>query len=266
MLKVVCANSHHYNQSLFSSAYAGIVMYHVSNKLRAAKDHQPPRWTEIELNVADDETYDHKLVNLPLACFTTTLYKGDLPTISPYPRQARSEDVHWRVRMPFRPNEYKIFEMPPSNFNTTQVHLLCLDKADNYTRHYEKVLVEILNETKEFKFRSYKDLEQSKYFPGGQANDSGSKLWVNVCFIAPVQISDDAKWDWVERGTQRYGTLTQVDAESDNVDKIKGWGEKRLNLVQDIHRRNELEKKWEASVEQLKLMVLIKRLAMKWWA
>lgn len=233
-------------------------MYHVTNIPECDKE---PKWTEIKLSVADAEEYDGKLIGLPVAFFTTTQYDGGLPTASPYPRDGRSGDLHWRVAMPFNPNEYKIFEMASTLIGRKQVHLLCLDKADNYTRHFEKVLVEILEE-RNLEVESDKFDE---YFPNGGANDSKTNLWVNVCFITPVKIGVNASWDTVKKFVANPGRRKEFSRDLENVDLINDWGIKQLNHLKQGSRRDELKKKWEASIEQLRLISLITKLAMKWW-
>ena len=75
-------------------------MYHVTNvSVYYSSNH--PKWTEIRPSVANDKAYDGELVGLPVASFTTTLYNGNLPTFSPYPRNGNENDHYWRVKVPF---------------------------------------------------------------------------------------------------------------------------------------------------------------------
>ena len=119
-------------------------MYHVTNVSTSAisrhafvtigvKKHtisvatKEPDWSEVRLCVPNDKDYDGDLCGLPVACFTTTLYKGELPTFSPYPRNAAPGTEHWRVSVPFYPDDYYIYKMHEAR---GQVQLLCLQKPD----------------------------------------------------------------------------------------------------------------------------------------
>ena len=83
----------------------GLVIYHVTNILGTQNQ---PVWDEITTHLAYDQHFDGAMVGLPVACFTTTLYKGGLPTLSTYPRSAEHEVEHWRVNFTINLNDFNL--------------------------------------------------------------------------------------------------------------------------------------------------------------
>lgn len=216
-------------------------MYHVTNISSRDENGQVvnsdhPDWNEIRPHVANDKRWDGKLVGLPVAFFTTTLYQGDLPTISPYPKSGVVNSRHWRVSVPFNPDHYKILEMAR---HEKQVHLLCLDVING--NDIEKGLVDILNTG--LGLQLYLEADREQYFPDGQANDYmqlHTNYFVNVCFIKPVQIGEDAEWDEVQRKDR--GCSCGNDGNAGNeIDLLEAWGEQQIELIQ-----SHLEQKWES--------------------
>ena len=65
-------------------------------------DEKSPPFTTLNCTVANDEVYDGPLVGLPCVFFTTTLYKNNLPTISPYPSGGVPGKSYWRLKVPLR--------------------------------------------------------------------------------------------------------------------------------------------------------------------
>ena len=215
-------------------------MYHVTNvPVKRNKSNRPknqPDWEKVRVNVADDKTFDGKLVALPVACFTTTLYQGDLPTQSPYPRyvtvsgtkaKAKPETEYWRVDVPFNLHKYKIFEMAKS---VIQVHLLCLDRL-NAT---DMLLADILIMNKNVELANREDLKE--YFPiddnllgPNEYSNNGDRkrykhIFVNVSFINPVAITDDARWTFVKKQDLGWGALLNNDRQC----SLYAWGEQHI--------------------------------------
>ena len=216
-------------------------MYHVTNvPVKRNKRGQPknqPDWEKVEVHVADDKTFDGKLVALPVACFTTTLYKGDLPTTSPYPRyvidkvssgkhQPEEGTEHWRVVVPFNLSNYKIFKMAESSI---QIHLLCLDRK----KDADMLLADILMMSKITELTGHKDL--GKYFPivkgipgpneyGDKADPRYKHMFVNVSFINPVAITKDHEWTCVKRDDKGHGKLKKMV----NDQLLYAWGEEHI--------------------------------------
>ena len=189
------------------------IMYHVTSR---DSSEEQPRWTEIELHVANDKTYDGDLVGLPVASFTTTQYNYDLPTISPYPRDGIRGNSYWRVKVPFEYDKYNIFRM---NNHSSQVHLLCLAKDGT---DVEKILSAALRR------KLLTDGDAAKYFPNGKPNQYGDeKIFVNVSFIRPVKIPKGGQsWDKVKKSGHTYGELKSID----DSDTLKEWGMKQMQL------------------------------------
>ena len=132
----------------------------------------------MRLCVPYDEHYDGLLCGLPVACFTTTLWDGELPDTSPYPRNAKEGTEHWRVSVPFDLADYEIFLMHKVD---KQVQLLCLDNKEPF--EFEAKLMRRVQDRKLTK-RDF-----IKFFPGGKPNDyMESNFFVNVHFVAPVPL------------------------------------------------------------------------------
>ena len=153
-----------------------------------------PDWSEVRLCVPNDRYYDGDLCGLPVACFSTTLWDGGLPTFSPYPRNAASGTEHWRVSVPFYPDDYDIYKMHEVH---GQVQLLCLQKPANpHLCGPDILLITRFQQSRYWreKLLTQKDLET--YFPGGNPNEyRNGKLFVNVHFVKPVTLSDKtAEW------------------------------------------------------------------------
>ena len=184
------------------AGHQGIYMYHVTNVLGTDEE---PEWGEVKVNAANDSYFDEDLLGLPVACFSTTLFDGLFPTRSPYPRQydgkiPKEGTEFWRVSVPFNPSEFEIIDMqkPASTASQTglrQIHLLCLKKNNEK----DKLLAEILWE------RRLSNQARGQYFPGNAANTYNSsslqeqKFFVNVTFINPVTVGDNARWTRVCR-------------------------------------------------------------------
>lgn len=216
-------------------------MYHVTN---IPGSQEQPTWKEVWVSVADDTQYDGELLGLPVACFTTTLWKArwdleaKLPNQSPYPRYVKNEKrrpdkgtLHWRVDVSFDPTKYYIYEMAKSE---TQIHLLCLDRDDNSNPPRQELLRTILNKKK------LADLQ--KYFPGysgpneyvspqrgaPDTRDQTQKYFVNISFINPVKIDTGANWSTVYRNARRCGARYPYDSRKSNDKLLEEWGEKQL--------------------------------------
>ena len=168
-----------------------------------------PDWSKVRLCVPHDKYFDGDLCGLPVACFTTTLYKGELPDRSPYPRNAAPGTEHWRVSVPFDPDDYEIFKMHEaciifeSNEVCGQVQLLCLKKklvtARDQHLDPDVLLMDLFMKSRDWtkKLLTKKDLET--YFPDGNPNDCmysnlEQKFFVNVHFVNPVPLFDTAEW------------------------------------------------------------------------
>ena len=167
-----------------------------------------PDWSKVRLCVPHDKYFDGDLCGLPVACFSTTLNEGKLPDRSPYPRNAAKGTEHWRVSVPFDPDDYEIFLMHKayifeSNEVRGQVQLLCLKKklvtARDQLLDPDVLLMDLFMKSRDWtkKLLTKKDLET--YFPGGNPNDCMYSNWeqrfcVNVHFVKPVLLSDTAEW------------------------------------------------------------------------
>ena len=235
-------------------------MYHVTNvpvkKNKKGQAENQPDWEKVEVHVADDKIYDGKLVALPVACFTTTLYKGGLPTQSPYPRyvsgtkeKPKLGTEYWRVDVPFNLHKYKIFEMAASK-SASQVHLLCLDKDDDTEMLLAKIL--IMNKNAEL---NRNDL--GKYFPIDKVtgfhgpndycydrrkpdNSRYRPIFVNVSFINPVVLNrTKSSWTSVEKIDKKFGDVVELTNDRPFSAYASEWGKKHI------------QSSWEKCVESL---------------
>ena len=183
------------------SSKPAIRMYHVTNSTATAK----PDWSEVHLCVPYDEYYDGDLCGLPVACFTTTLYKGELPDRSPYPRNAAPGTEHWRVSVPFDLADYDIFQMYEA---PGQVQLLCLTKdakSSSREKNLKKTLIRVKSVLGEEGLK--------EYFPDGKPNDyacKGENFFVNLHFVEPVPLTAAKEWVKVEKHGKVYTPVEKL--------------------------------------------------------
>lgn len=215
-------------------------MYHVTN---CPANRNVPDWREIKCSPANDEMYDARLTGLPVASFTTTKFKGDLPNLSPYPRAAQEGSQHWRVRMPFHLGGYHpphnaqfplespgifIMHERPTVPGKIQVQLLCLKDS-----RLEMKLAKLLRNT--FPKWELQAEDYERYFPGEQANDYDDddidKWFVNIHFIRPVQMQvEDSDWTPVLKHGGPHNSPNTYQGRPHN-ELLKEWAQ---NLVQRL--------------------------------
>ena len=204
-------------------------MYHVTNQ---SAQNARPDWDTIEpVSIANDETYDGDLLGLPLASFTTTLFfrqngRHVPPTKSPYPRNIHGKDYsgrhHHRVKIKFYKNHYHIFLMATYettvSSGATQIQLLCIKKHGR--NQFEDEVYGIL--LQHYRGRELTEQTLDTYFPHGGANiykgDSANevyKMFINVHFTYPIDISIGARWDIVQK-SNLIGT-GQIDEAFDGI-------------------------------------------------
>jgi len=90
-----------------------LTAYHVTNApvVYLGGIPQPhPDWTELIISEARNAIFDQGgLYGLECAFFTTTRWRGDLPSISVYPRTRQAGVEYWRLQVPLsRFNDYRI--------------------------------------------------------------------------------------------------------------------------------------------------------------
>ncbi|ETL34580.1 hypothetical protein L916_13248 [Phytophthora nicotianae] len=88
--------------------------------------------TFIQPNVCDDVDCDQWAFGLRAACFSTTLYNTQLPTLSPYPRNVEKGSRVYRSTMTFDPNKSYKFKMADTQ---SQVYYLLRRKRDKNEMH-----------------------------------------------------------------------------------------------------------------------------------
>ena len=210
-------------------------MYHVTDvSVGTSPNH--PTWPIIRTSIADDKVYDGDfMLGLPVAFFTTTLYNNCLPNQSPYPRDGTPGIGHWRVTIPFDYHKYKIFLMNEYKGGTrgaTQIHLLCLDEDNSEA---EKLLTAFLTREKQ----PIDGVKLEKFFPAHRPNEyTQDHMFVNVSFINPVSIAENAQWDTVRKDKFKYG---------DRINPLYEWGKDKLKHCYD------LQQEWERLYKQGKL-------------
>ena len=211
-----------------------ISMYHVTN----ARSETHPGWVMIKPAVAKNAVYNGDLLfGLPVAFFATTQWRGTLPNISPYPRDAIAGVNHWRVTIPFNHYKFKLFLMNEykGNRGITQVHLLCLNK--HFQSQAEKLLTTILTHKEKLLDATKLD----RYFPKGKANEyTQDRIFVNVSFINPVLITENARWDMVPKHKVGYGDLVDLP-----FGTLYEWGLDKLKSLQQewetLHKEGKLD-------------------------
>ena len=237
---------------MFLSAYTPggsvISMYHVTN-VSVDKSPKPPDWNMIKPTVANDTAYNGNLLGLPVAFFTTTLFQRNLPNKSPYPRGAMTGTKHWRVTIPFNCHKFKLFLMGKHktlNSGVTQIHLLCLNEEHSEA---ENVLTTILTHMEKL----VDGPKLKEYFPNGKANEytQVNRMFVNVSFINPVSITEDAEWDTVPKNNKRQGNISNP-----SFNTLYEWGLHKLKSLQHeygMEKVQSLQLEWEALNKKGKL-------------
>ncbi|RLN50769.1 hypothetical protein BBJ29_008399 [Phytophthora kernoviae] len=139
--------------------------------------------TEIQPHLCNSKDRDELALNLKAACFTTTRYKGGLPTISTYPRNFEDGEYGHRYTMEFDPRHFFKFQMAETTVDdVTQVHYLLLRRDDPV----EGKLADFIRACVPLRENRYWD----RYFPGGQANEyTEDKTFVNVLFVHEVPVT-----------------------------------------------------------------------------
>ena len=214
-------------------------MYHVTN-VSADTSPKHPDWRTIEPNVANDTVYSGSLLGLPVAFFTTTLYKNKLPNRSPYPKGTTTGIKHWRVTIPFDYRKFNLFlmnERKTDESGVTQIHLLCLNEHNSKA---EKLLTTSL--THEEKLIDGTRL--NRYFPYGKENvyTKADRMFVNISFINPVLVNENAKWDTVPKDDSGFGNIIA----DPPFDTLYEWGMDKLKSTC-------LQQEWEALHKEGKL-------------
>lgn len=131
-------------------------------------------------HACDSKYYDGYLYGAQVAAFTTTTFRGVLPTITQYPRDAAVNATCYRYTMRFNPDNYFKFRMAARD---QQVHYLLLEKSIPHEETIAEVLRECLPGTE--------DADWGTNFPDGQPNDSASRVFVNVFFYHAVDVEYD---------------------------------------------------------------------------
>ena len=204
-------------------------MHHVTN-VPLDESSQHPDWHIIKPSVANDEVHNGSLFRLPVAFFTTTLYKNELPKTSPYPKRGTKNTHYWRVRVPFDYCKFKLFLMSEHKTEITgitQIHLLCLNEENSEA---EKLLTTVLT----LKKTLIDETRLDRYFPSGKANEfEKDHMFVNVSFINPVLITEEAIWDTVKKNTNNIN--------DESVGTLYEWGMDQLKSYwEELHRKGEL--------------------------
>ena len=162
-------------------------MYHVSNELDLPGSYHPD-WNEIKVAEARYEEYHgNLLLGLPVASFTIAPLGKSI-----YPFHGTSGQKYYRVKVPFDPIQYHIFNLndhtPPTD--QSQTHLLCVRKNDN--RIDGQTIYWLLKDKKltDDEFRSY-FIEENK-------------AAINVYFIENIPVKGET-WDNVEKEEYHFG-------------------------------------------------------------
>lgn len=134
---------------------------------------------EIQPHQCDSRHYDGFLLGAEVASFTTTTYNRELPTISPYPRNAAQYDECFQYSMSFTPADYFKFQMARVD---SQVHFLILSRAIASEAAIATFIRCCVPERE--------NLDWDVYFPGGQPNNYSRRgdVFVNVFFFHDVPV------------------------------------------------------------------------------
>ena len=170
------------------------VAYHVTN-LKSKKN---DKYNELKLSIANDVTYDGRLVGLPVVCLSTTLYNNDLPTTSPYPRNGTKDKLYKRVEVPLE--QFKDYDWWEMSRGVDQVHLLFTNGHwSTMLRESIGTKFEVLNK------RKYPFLQLHR--AGWQRNNYKKRehSFVNIAIVHEVNVAG-CKWDDVRHSGAKTGT------------------------------------------------------------
>ena len=196
-------------------------MYHVTNQ---SGDSPQPNWGEIRVHAANDRHYDGDMWGLPVACFTTTVFKGQPPDSSPYPRSARPGQEHWRVSVWTDLSKYNLLLL---NSVGSQHHVLAL-KIEGW----EAEVFELLR----YRFPL---APRDAFFPDSRENEyRHTNFIVNLNFVSHVSLPLFlTRWEKVPKQDCGSGRLQEVPGSSTD-EQLKAWlGAQLESTVRDLQQR-----------------------------
>lgn len=144
--------------------------------------------------------YDGLLVGLPCVFFSTALFNGNLPTLSPYPVFGIPGQKYKRLCVPLQKFEdYKFWHV--TDITPPQVRLILTnsEREERLVKGFSRHDICPLDKSS----NPYLMFSRGKWYSTDRT-DQPTK-WVNFSILHDFQIDEVCYWDYVERGTQGPG-------------------------------------------------------------
>lgn len=172
--------------------------YHVTNL--PWKEEQSPLYEKLHLTLADSPVYEGSLYGIPAVFFAVTLYKGNVPDRTMYPRDAAQWTYWRRVWVPL-----SYLDLSSDRFRLYHFHD---ERGYPYTQT-RLVFVESGYQTDFGRLLRIVNKEQEVIKPLSKVTDNGYMWWNGANWVCPS--SDSNKWI-------NFIVLGQVDIKESNVD------------------------------------------------
>ena len=192
-------------------------IYHVSNKEESPEGH--PDWNKIKTAEARYEQFHgNVLLGLPVAGFTV----APLGSKSIFPFGDGVGRRYYRIKAPFNPMEYHIYNMNDASSAQGQQHYLCISKDDDENNNRISWLLQEEANINIF-LKSYEGRHQQ-----GERNLGE----INVYFIRDKKIPVNSEnWDTVEK--EHYGVPRRDNPNDDSEQLITRWVGRQIRLILD---------------------------------
>lgn len=169
------------------------------------------KYSSLKLHVADDAPYDGDLLGLPCVFFTTTLYKSNFPTESPYPRNGEVGSTFKVVRVPMTQfANHCVYQCATEHDNQIRLILLRMDEDATWIQKFD-ALIEAGS--------CYKKLDLAKNpflacntdgawttFQNPKNQNRDYKTVINFVVLYEFVISDECLWETTIRSKFGEGT------------------------------------------------------------
>jgi len=187
--------------------------------------------------------YDGPLVGLDVVFFTTTLYRGQLPTISTYPHQGTSGLKYKRVEVPL--SQFNEFEMWKCNgIQSPQVRIILAPVAYRHLFSDHPTIVQLDKNNNTFLV-----YDGTTWYTNNVT--SGTGPWVNFVVLDEVQLTNACIWGDVTRSNAGQGTpLSTEIIKEQKRDQWKAlWWQKKKEEEEEEEEEEERKKEEESEVQ-----------------
>ena len=192
-------------------------IYHVSSIMESPRGH--PNWNKIKTAEARYEQFHgNVLLGLPVAGFTV----APIGSKSIFPFGGSVGKRYYRLKAPFNPIEYHIYNMNDASSAQGQEHYLCISKDDDKINNQISWLLQKETNINIF-LESYKGNHQQGERGLGE---------INVYFIQDVDILDNSEnWDTVEKEGCIYDVQQPHNPNNNSQQLINRWVGRQVMLI-----------------------------------